>query len=36
MQNILHAINIVMDSIILDQLNYLEKDVDSEVISYLT
>ena len=27
----LHAINIVMDSIILDQLNNLGKDVDSEV-----
>ena len=28
---VLHAINIVMDSVILNQLNNLEKDIDSEV-----
>ena len=28
----LHAINIVMDSVILNQIDNLEKDVDSEVI----
>ena len=31
MQNIFRAINIVMDSGILDQLNNLGKEVDSEV-----
>ena len=31
-QNIFRAINIVMDSVILSQLNNLEKEIDSEVI----
>ena len=31
MQNIFRAINIVMDSAILDQLSILEKEIDSEV-----